>query len=349
MSHETPYSYEAFQKLLDSHETMTIAVRVQLSPSVVDTRIVAATQRAATCYGYQDPVGLEGQFTSMVHVLEDIQRTRLRSTLRALGLAEPLEHYEVRIIQQSGEIKRVIKHVEQRQVDGIMVWISCLEPANPRTIFHPPELPTTVPEDALHHFFGWACVAEVEALVRYQRLMGMSLISKLFHSRTIEPEALQAISRHGPAPPDAQIRACGSTLKMIRKTRQWSLRQTVEQLFHQTGVRITRQYLSKVEREEVTPSPPLLEALAATLQQPALLPSDSETESRRQERPSTPPWRDHLHQATQKLLIAEQARTRALAAAHEAGLSLREIATATGLSPSGVRKLINAPQGTDPD
>ncbi len=167
--------HEMFQALLDPREAMTVAVRVQLSPSVIDTRIVAATPRAAALYGYNDPAELEGQFTSMVHVLEDIQRTRLRSTLRALGLVDPLEHYEVRLLQRSGAVQRVLKDVEQRQVEETMVWICRLEPADTRVPFQPPPLPESVPEDALHHFFGWACVAEMETLLRQQRLLLTSI------------------------------------------------------------------------------------------------------------------------------------------------------------------------------
>src|SRR5919197_1042226 len=139
--------HEMFHALLDPREAMTVAVRVQLSPSVVDTRIVAATPRAAVLYGYDDPAELEGQFTSMVHVLEDIQRTRLRSTLRALGLVSSLERYEVRLLQRSGAVQRVFKEVEQREVEEIMVWICRLEPVTTREPFEPPPLPETVPEE----------------------------------------------------------------------------------------------------------------------------------------------------------------------------------------------------------
>ena len=133
--------HETFRDLLDPREAMTVAVRVQISPSVVDTRFVAVTQRAAELFGYHDPAELEGKFTSTVHLLEDLQRTRLRSTLRAMGLADALEHYEVRIVQPSGAIKRVVKQVEQRQIDTAMVWIRRLEPADPREPFQPPPSP----------------------------------------------------------------------------------------------------------------------------------------------------------------------------------------------------------------
>jgi hypothetical protein len=192
--------YEMFHALLEPREAMTVAVRVQLSPSVVDTRLVAATSRAAALYGYDDPAELEGQFTSMVHVLEDIQRTRLRSTLRALGLIGSLERYEVRLLQRSGVVQRVFKEVEQRQVEETMVWICRLEPVTTRAPFQPPPLPETVPEEALHHFFGWACVAELEALLRQRRL----LLTSLHDMATFRQ--VGTYSRRGPTqlPPEEQ-------------------------------------------------------------------------------------------------------------------------------------------------
>ena len=179
-------SSESLRALLDPREAMTVAVRVQLSPSIVDTRIVAATRHAAALYGYEDPAELEGKFTSMVHVLEDIQRTRLRSTLRALGLVAPLERYEVRIIQQSGVAKRVVKDVEQRQMDDMMVWICRLESADLRVPFQPPAIPETLPEAALRDFFGWACVAEVEALIRQQPFLLTNIQNVTIFSQSTE-------------------------------------------------------------------------------------------------------------------------------------------------------------------
>jgi hypothetical protein len=83
---------------------------------------------------------------------------------RALGLVNTLERYEVRLLQRSGAVQRVLKDVEQREVEETMVWICRLEPTDTRVPFQPPPLPDMVPEEALHHFFGWACVAEMEAL-----------------------------------------------------------------------------------------------------------------------------------------------------------------------------------------
>jgi PAS domain-containing protein len=124
--------YQPYRTLLKPREAMTIAVHYQVSPSVVDTKIVAATRRAAQFFGYTDPAELEGRFTSMVHLLEDIQRTRLRSTLRALGLVAPTDHYEIRLLQPSGRMQRVIKYVEQREMHNTIVWVCYHEPANDR-------------------------------------------------------------------------------------------------------------------------------------------------------------------------------------------------------------------------
>lgn len=199
--------HKAFHALLNPREAMTVAVRVQLSPSVVDTRFVAVTPRAAALFGYTNPAELEGQYTSTVHVLEDIQRTRLRSTLRAMGLVQPTEQYEVRILQRSGAIQRVRKTVEQRQLDAeTMVWICHLEPADTQHPFHPPPLPTAIPEEALHQFFGWACVAEIEALLRQQRLLLTFVPNRdillpndaLLLANTTAIQPLERLALHGP-------------------------------------------------------------------------------------------------------------------------------------------------------
>jgi transcriptional regulator with XRE-family HTH domain len=132
------------------------------------------------------------------------------------------------------------------------------------------------------------------------------------------------------------------------------LQYTVEQLFQHTGVRMTRQYLSQVEHEVRHPSPTLLRALVALLQEPEAPPPAprlDETVAQplsrppraahpQQGRPHTQLWLDALRLVTQQLETARHARTQALVTAYKAGLSLREMAAATGLSPSGVRNLL---------
>jgi hypothetical protein len=185
--------HQSYRSLLKPREAMTIAVHCQVSPSVVDTTIVAATRRAAQLFGYTDAAELEGRFTSMVHLLEDIQRTRLRSTLRALGLGAPTDDYEIRLLQASGRIQRVLKHVEQREMHDTIVWVCYHEPADERQPFAPPPIPHSVPEEALHQYFGWACVAEVEAMLRQQRLL-LTGIHDLSIFRQIKVDAMAGVA-----------------------------------------------------------------------------------------------------------------------------------------------------------
>jgi len=258
MTSEHP-RYQLLQSLLDPHAAMTIAIRVQLSPSVVDTKYVAVTPRAAMLFGYQDPAELEGQFTSLVHYLDDLQRTRLRSTVRALGLAEAVEQYETRIVHRSGEVKRVFKHVEQRQIDDRMVWIASYEPVDVRRPFQPPPLPATVPEEALHFFFGWACMAEVEALVRLSQALGSSLPSYLsgWHS-------WQHTTDGGPE----SRPTLGALLRHARLAKALSLRQAIHHIAHTTGQSLSREHLSNVECGHKMPSLALLRTLAVAFDLP---------------------------------------------------------------------------------
>jgi transcriptional regulator with XRE-family HTH domain len=229
---------------------------------VVDTQYVAVTPRAARLFGYQEPAELEGQFTSLVHYLDDLQRTRLRSTARMLGLAEALEHYETRIVHRSGEVKRVFKHVEQRQLDDLMVWVVSYEAVDVRRPFQPPPLPAMIPEEALHLFFGWACVAEVEALVHPHPSMASALPSSL--------AGWQAWP-HTPARVPAGPPPLGTLLQHARQAKALSLRQAVHHIAHTTGQAISREHLSNVECGHKTPSLTLLRTLAVAFDLPYTL------------------------------------------------------------------------------
>src|SRR5712691_5791226 len=197
----------SFRTLLDPDEMMFVAVRTPLSQRVVDARIVAATPHAAALFGYDTSTALEGQFTSLLYVLDDVQRARRRATLRALGQAAATECYEARIVRQTGEIQRVVKRVEQRQLGQDLVWITRLAPANPHTPFQPAPLPHTVPDAAMHMLFGWACLAEVDALLDWRT--------------------------HRAYPPPPQ--PLGQRLHQARKTRGLSLQQVAGTIFHADG------------------------------------------------------------------------------------------------------------------
>jgi hypothetical protein len=227
----------AFRTLLDPHEVMTISVRTALTPSVVDWRIVAATPGAAQLFGYETADALEGQWGSLRYVLEDLRRARLRATLRALGQAPVTETYEMRIVQQTGTVERVVKHVTQRQMSSDLVWVSRYAPANLAAPFQPPPLPETVPEATLHALFGWACLAEVEALLYWRT--------------------------H--AAPQTPIPPLGQRLRQAREARGLSLRQVAATVFHTDGHPISRQYLQLIETEQRHPTDQLLWQLAQVL------------------------------------------------------------------------------------
>jgi transcriptional regulator with XRE-family HTH domain len=189
-------------------------------------------------------------------------------------------------------------------------------------------------------------VAELVLWAQY----GMDVRDPLFRHQGMRGENARATDGAPPARVSPQPR--GLALHAIRQARRWSLQYTVEQLFQRTGLRMTRQYLSQVEHEVRHPSPTLLSALVALLQEPeapaprrdeAVAPPISRpprAAHAQQGRPHTQPWLDELRLVTQQLGTARHARTQALVTAYKAGLSLREMAAATGLSPSGVRNLL---------
>jgi hypothetical protein len=223
--------------LLDPQAAMTVTVRTPLSPSVVDWRFVAVTSRAAQLFGYATPTALEGQWMSLRYVLEDLRRMRLRATLRVLGQAPATEHYEVRLVQPSGVVRRVVKHVEQRHVNEELVWISHFEPAALHTPFQPPPLPETVPAAAIHVLFGWACLAEVDALLYWRA--------------------------HRPCSTPPQ--PVGQRLRHAREARGLSLRQVAGVVFHPDGRPISRQYLHLIEHDQRHPTDQILGQLAQAL------------------------------------------------------------------------------------
>src|SRR4051812_42773733 len=56
---------------------------------------------------------------------------------------------------------------------------------------------------------------------------------------------------------------------------------------------------------------------------------------------------DRLRLATERLEEAQQERIWAVVEAHQAGLSIRQIATATGLSPSRVHQLLSSEEAKE--
>jgi transcriptional regulator with XRE-family HTH domain len=321
----------SFRTLLDPDEMMFVAVRTPLSQRVVDARIVAATPHAAALFGYDTSTALEGQFTSLLHVLDDVQRARRRATLRALGQAAATECYEARIVRQTGEIQRVVKRVEQRQLGQDLVWITRLAPANPHTPFQPAPLPHTVPDAAMHMLFGWACLAEVDALLYWRT-----------HRAYPTPPALGAV------PP------LGTLLQQARHTQGFSQQALAQRCTPLLGQPITPKHVSSLEHGHSLPSLPLLQVLVMVLDldPAAVLAAQLETtattthvqpvvsHARNPRDPGPQDLLTRVQQATRHLAEVQQAHHDVLIAARQAGVSWRQLASATGLSPSRIRQLL---------
>jgi transcriptional regulator with XRE-family HTH domain/PAS domain-containing protein len=332
-----------------------IAQRVEVAPGIVDAQIIQVTPAMVALLGYEEAPQLVGRYLSELHVLADVQTTRLYWIVRSLGFpdAAPWD-YVARCLTAQGRVLRVVKHIKAQWhgPDGEYLavqhepWRPHHQRLYPTTLPPPRRLPT--PEEA-HAIAGEACVAELVLWAQY----GMDVRDPLFRHQGMRRENERATDGAPPAWVSPQPR--GLALHAIRQARRWSLQHTVEQLFQRTGLRMTRQYLSQVEHEVRHPSPTILRGLVALLQEPeAPPPAPRQDEAvapplsrppraahAQQGCPHTQPWLDELRLVTQQLETARHARTQALVKAYKAGLSLREMAVATGLSPSGVRNLLH--------
>ncbi|WP_143308688.1 hypothetical protein [Candidatus Entotheonella palauensis] len=151
--------------LLDEREAVTIAALIRLGPLIADSYVVAATQRAAELFGYQEPAELEGRFISQIHNLDDIRTTRRLSTMRALGVRESTESYTMRIVRKDSSQIPVRKHVNQQTLEDKTIWITYHEPS-PYNIGPPiPDVP--ISEDAVRAYCGYYCLAEVEGILMH--------------------------------------------------------------------------------------------------------------------------------------------------------------------------------------
>jgi len=116
---------------------------------------------------------------------------------------------------------------------------------------------------------------------------------------------------------------------------------------HSPGV--TPQHLSNLEHGHRLPSFPLLQVLATvlTLDPIALVAAASRPVPRPEMQTGSTPREApedllaRVQQAAQQAAQAHQVYREVLVAAQQAGYSLRQLATAVGLSPSRIRQLVN--------
>jgi transcriptional regulator with XRE-family HTH domain len=136
---------------------------------------------------------------------------------------------------------------------------------------------------------------------------------------------------------------------------QLSLHTVAQRCTRLLGHRVTPQYLSNLEHDYRQPSLRVLRVLATVLtldpttlgmvlfEGPALP---------RLPRASTPPTAEEIlgrvRQATHHLHETQQHYRALLRSAHQAGASLRQLATVTGLSPSRMQQLVHPSRSRPP-
>ena len=331
------------QRLLpDLHGAAWIATRVEVLPGVVDSEIVHVTPAMDHLYRYTWPDTLVGQRISEIHLLADAQITRQYSLLRYQGLEAP-RHYVMHGVHPTGQIFRVIKHVQQHTIGPFTLWITHHEPwhrSAPYPVLRPLRCPPVARAD-VRPFVGYANVAETQEWLRW------------LHA-TAAPEALfSALSTPAPAlqPP------FGAHLRQARQRQGLSLRVLAQRCTALCGRPVTRQHLSSLEQGRRRPSLPLFQILVTVLAlDPAPLlatlgavagPRTAAASGSRAPRPQA--RLAHVQAAAQQVAQAQQGYREALRAAQQAGHSLRQLAAAAGQSPSRIRQLLRTtPQAPAP-
>ena len=171
--------------MLDEHEIMTIAMAYRISPSIYDTIILAATDAAATLFGFDSGTMMIGQAVSSLHHLNDIANTRKRATLRSLGAMPDDDDYPIRIIRQDGEEQGVSKHVDmcKDNYSGLTLWISRHEKRRTRRPTPAPQ--GTVPAEKLRELYGQYTLTEAELYLHGASAKSINALTVSFHRSSI--------------------------------------------------------------------------------------------------------------------------------------------------------------------
>src|SRR5262245_53350568 len=339
---------------------VTISQRVAINPWVVDAQMVQATDAAAQWYGFAQPADLLGHWQSWLQYPQDNQLSRAMAMRRHVGYTEIPTEYVSRIRQGYRErFQPVRKQTTQLDVGGETYWITVLEPPRGPLLADTLDLtPFPLPDsDAARHFGSTSIsVQEMEALLH-----------DVFAAVPTVAHPLPPLAAPGPPP---RRRQGGRLWSLLTHPTASQMAHTLGQLLRQTreahgltqhevaarctqllGRQLTSKHLSNLEQGHRLPSLFLLQGLATVLALDAvalaaiiLRPTRSPTPDLPLGRPTDAVPHDVLtqvQQAAQQITVAQQAYRMALLAAQQAGYSLRQLAAVTGLSPSGIRQLVN--------
>ena len=295
---------------LDHDGPLWIAKAVEVTPGQVDGEIIYVTPAMDCLYGYRWPDTLLGQRIAEIHLGEDAQITRQYAVLRCVGYAMP-QHYVMHARHPNGRIFRVVKHVGPYHPGPPITWVTHHERWQHSTSYPslvPPQMPPW-----LH---------QVMAHLSVQR---------------------------APAPPELGASLpLGTRLRQARQAHGLSQQALAQRCTAMLGRGVTPQHLSNLEHGHRLPSLPLLQVLATVLPlDPIALVAAASRPVGRPETPTGSAPRGapedllaRVQQAAQQAAQVHQGYREALVAAQQAGYSLRQLATAVGLSPSRIRQLV---------
>jgi hypothetical protein len=126
-------------------DAMTLARLVIQPDGYLDSRIIAATPKAAELFGLQRPNSLVGRLVSKIWHPEDTQVTKLYSLARNLGgdfAASVPATYPMRLLRfPSQEARWVWKWVEQIVQQDSIFWLTRFEISNQHKTLRMPEIP----------------------------------------------------------------------------------------------------------------------------------------------------------------------------------------------------------------
>ncbi len=99
---------------------LTVARKTTLSSGVDDAVVIASTQEANRLFGYDT---LKGKLISEIHKADHAMRTRIYAWARFMGASAPTS-YPMCIQTAAGRHLWVQKEVEQRNIDGSVLWVT---------------------------------------------------------------------------------------------------------------------------------------------------------------------------------------------------------------------------------